>query len=127
MSASSTETISITVPNTPGTYYYGACVDLVMSETETNDNCSSAVAVVVSAPPPDPELVVTSMSASHSNLAPSEMLTLTATVRNTGAEASPATTLRWYRSTDSTIDTNDSARSKQCRKYPSRRGDSHDF
>ena len=98
---------TITVPDIPGTYYYGACVDLVMSETETNDNCSSAVAIVVSEPSSNPELVVTSMSASHTNIAPSEMLTLTATIRNTGTRSSPATTLRWYRSTDSTITTND--------------------
>ena len=99
----STETISITVTNAPGTYYYGACIDSVRGESDPNDNCSSAVRVVITAP----ELIVTNMMVSRTNVAPSAMITLTATVSNTGARSSDASTLRWYRSTDSTIDTND--------------------
>ena len=38
---------------TPGTYWYGACVDTVAGETVTNNQCSSAVQVVVSLPPSD--------------------------------------------------------------------------
>ena len=95
----------ITVPNAVGTYYYGACVDPVTNESDPSNNCSSALRVVVSTPP-DPELVVTNMMASKTIVAPSNTITLTATVWNTGGP-STATTLRWYRSTDSTITTAD--------------------
>ena len=43
------ESIDLTAPDTPGTYYYGACVDSVSGESDTSNNCSSAVAVTVSA------------------------------------------------------------------------------
>ena len=46
------------------------------------------------------------MGVSSALVAPSAMLTLTATIRNTGG-VSPTTTLRWYRSTNGTIDIND--------------------
>ena len=100
---SSNVSISIAVTNAPSTYYYYACVDSVTGETNSNDNCSSAVRVVVTAP----DLIVTNMMASRTNVIPSEMITLTATVRNMGTRSSATTTLRWYLSTDNTIDTND--------------------
>ena len=96
-----TVSISITVPNTVGTNYYGACVDRVMNESNPNNNCSSAVTVVVTVAP---NLIVPNMMASSTNVAPSEMITLSATVRNTGDGPSTNTTLRWYLSMDSTID-----------------------
>jgi len=37
-------------PSTPGTYYYGACVDAVTGETDTTNNCSASVPVTVSEP-----------------------------------------------------------------------------
>ena len=54
-----------------------------------------------------PDLIVSTLSVSSTSVAPSEEITLTATIRNTGSRSSTATTLRWYRSTNSTIDTND--------------------
>ena len=41
----------VTAPTTPGTYYYGVCVDSVTDESNTDNNCSSAVSVTVTAPP----------------------------------------------------------------------------
>ena len=38
----------VITPNTPGTYYYGACVDRVDSEYSTSNNCSLGVEVTVS-------------------------------------------------------------------------------
>ena len=38
--------ITLTTPATPGTYYYGACVDPVPDEDDTTNNCSTAVDVV---------------------------------------------------------------------------------
>ena len=37
-------------PRTEGTYYYGACVDSVPGETNTDNNCSSGVEVTVDKP-----------------------------------------------------------------------------
>ena len=41
----------VTAPTTPGTYYYGVCVDSVTDESDTANNCSQAVSVTVTAPP----------------------------------------------------------------------------
>ena len=100
---SSTVPISIAAPKTAGTNHYGACVDSVTGESDTNNNCSSAVMITVTTSdftinisPPGSTLVATSA-----------MITLEASVRNAGESSAMATTLRWYLSTDSTIDTND--------------------
>ena len=47
-SGTSAESIRLTAPSSAGTYYYGACVDAVSSESDTANNCSSAVRVTVS-------------------------------------------------------------------------------
>ena len=41
---------NVTAPTTPGTYYYGACVDSVTDESNTDNNCSMAVNVTVTSP-----------------------------------------------------------------------------
>ena len=46
-SGSSEESISLTAPSSEGTYYYGACVESVAGESNTDNNCSSAVTVTV--------------------------------------------------------------------------------
>ena len=43
--------LRVTAPTTPGTYYYGVCVDSVTNESDTDNNCSSTVSVTVTAPP----------------------------------------------------------------------------
>ena len=60
-------------------------------------------------PPPvqKPDLVVEQPTVRKSTLAPGERFTLSATVKNQGAGRAAATTLRYYRSTDSTISTKD--------------------
>ena len=45
----SDESIDLTAPSTAGTYYYGACVDPVSGESNSQNNCSTAVRVTVSA------------------------------------------------------------------------------
>ena len=50
--ASSSESISLTLPSTAGTYYYGACVDSVSGESDTTNNCSGSVQVDVEATQP---------------------------------------------------------------------------
>ena len=83
-SATSAESIDLTASSSPGTYYYGACVDAVTGESDTSDNCSSAVTVTVTIVGPAPDLVVGSPSVSDSNPDAGASFTLSATVRNSG-------------------------------------------
>ena len=39
--------IDLTAPTSTGTYYYGACVESVSGESNTDNNCSSAVTITV--------------------------------------------------------------------------------
>ena len=105
-SGTSDESIDLTAPSSPGTYYYGACVDDVTGESDTSNNCSSAVTIAVGVPPA-PDLVVGLPSVSNSSPLTGASFTLSATVRNQGSGPSAATTLRYYRSTDATITTGD--------------------
>ena len=56
-----------------------------------------------------PDLVVVAPTVSDSTLTPGQSFTFSATVRNRGSAPAAATTLRYYRSTDSTISTSDTA------------------
>ena len=101
-SASSEESARVRAPS-GGTYYYGACIEVVSGESDTGNNCSSAVAVTVLGP----DLIVEPPSVSDSSPGPEESFTLSATVRNQGGGRSASTTLRFYQSTDQTITTGD--------------------
>ena len=102
-SGSSSQSLDVSAPSTPGTYYYGACVDAVAGESDTKDNCSPSVQIKV----PEPDLLVALPSVSNSAPAVGATFILSATVRNAGDESSAATTLRYYRSTDATITPSD--------------------
>ena len=105
-SGSGSHSVDLTAPSTPGTYYYGACVDEVSDELDTTNNCSASVQVTV--PEPDhPDLVVTSPSVSHSAPAAGAEFTLSVAVRNAGGVAAAATTVRFFQSADATITTSD--------------------
>ena len=93
-------------PNTPGTYYYGACVDSVPNEGNTDNNCSDAIAVTVYAPGP-PDLIVENPRVDKSTLDPGERFKFYATVRNQGTGDADSTTLYYNRSNDSNISEND--------------------
>ena len=112
---SSSRSVELTAPASPGAYYYGACVDPVTDESDTTNNCSTSVPVTVPetetqpGPEPEPEperhpdLVVSPPSVSDSGPAAGATFTLSATVRNDGEGAAAATTLSYYQSTDATI------------------------
>ena len=106
-SASGSESVVLSAPSTPGTYYYGACVDAVEGESDTTNNCSSASEVEVLDPQRTPNLVVVTLTVDDAAPETGATLTLSARVRNRGAGDAPATTLRYYRSTDATITTSD--------------------
>ena len=101
------EGIDLTAPSSTGAYYYGACVDAVTDESDTTNNCSASVKVDVEAPPKYPDLVVGTPAVDDATPETEASFTLSATVSNTGDGESPATTLRYYRSTDATITTSD--------------------
>ena len=105
-SGSAGQSVELTAPSTPGTYYYGACVDAVTDESNTTNNCSGSVQVTVPQPA-RPDLMVTSPSVSDSGPATGARFTLSASVRNGGNGDAPATTLRYYRSADAAITTSD--------------------
>ena len=105
---SSSQSVDLTAPSTPGAYYYGACVDAVTDESDTTNNCSASEQVTVPEPQGHPDLMVGSPSVSDNGPAAGASFTLSATVRNDGYESAAATTLRYYRSTDATITTSDS-------------------
>ena len=102
---SSGESITLTAPSDAGMYYYGACVDAVAGESDTTNNCSTGLEVQVTTPGPD--LVVDGASVDSDKPNIGTTFTLSATVRNQGADLAAATTLRYYRSTDRTISTSD--------------------
>ena len=114
-SASGAASAEVTAPSSPGTYYYGACVDAVAGESDTANNCSVARRVTVpevqdtvpASPQPTqptrPDLVVESPSVSEHRPPAGTSFRFSATVRNAGAGISAATTLRVYRSDDATV------------------------
>ena len=108
-SGTSAESVSLTAPSGAGTYYYGACVDSVTGESDATDNCSGSVAVRVEELMRHPDLEVGTPSVSDTSPSPDDAFMLSVTVRNAGDGESAATTLRYYRSTDATISTSDTA------------------
>jgi len=110
-SGSAGGSVDLTAPATPGTYYYGACVDAVTGESDTTNNCSPSVQVAVrttaNEPQGDPDLVVASPSTSAYEPMTGGPFTLSATVSNSGNGSAEATTLRYYQSADATITTAD--------------------
>ena len=102
-SETSEESARVRAPSSPGTYYYGACIESVTGESNTNNNCSSSITVTVSGS----DLIVESPAVSDSSPGLGESFTLSATVRNQGGSRSASTTLRYYLSTDQTITTDD--------------------
>ena len=87
-----------------GTYWIGACVDVVIGEPPTSNNCSSGVEVTVS---DRPDLVVIGPGVSDDMPFTDQSFTIDATVRNQGGTTTAATTLRYFGSTDATITTTD--------------------
>ncbi len=50
--------VSLRAPSSPGTYYYGACMDAVAEEYDTANNCSSSVSIMVMEPPPEGRVLI---------------------------------------------------------------------
>ena len=107
LAAAATESeTAIVNPSTAGTFYYGACV-VATGDSDTSNDCSTGVQVDVAAR--DFDLSVTAFSVSKSSIVASEAITLNATVTNdsSATASSPVAALKYYRSTDATIDATD--------------------
>ena len=98
---SSPETISVSI-GTAGTHWVGVCVDAVSGESSTSNNCSTGFQVMVTVATA-PDLVVNNIGVSNGKPETGQSFTISATARNQGDATSNSTTLRYYRSTDSTI------------------------
>ena len=99
-SGSSSQSVELTAPSSPGRYYYGACVDAVPGESDTTNNCSGARTVRVVE---GPDLVVGGPFVSNGTPEAGGTFLLVVSVRNRGDATSAATTVRHYRSTDATV------------------------
>ena len=102
----SMQNATVTAPNTPGNYWVGACTEIVANESNTQNNCSAAVQITVN-PPAMPDLIANLLTLSAVSLTPNQSFTISATVKNQGNAASGSSTLRYYRSPDSTINSSD--------------------
>ena len=102
----SDQDITIIAPTTPGTYYYGACVDSLTNESDPSNNCSDAISIVVAAGAPD--LVVESVEiVPPTFLVPEQEFRLYGTLKNQGTGESTKTTLRYYHSANDIISPKD--------------------
>ena len=103
---STTKSLELNAPSTPGRYYYNACVDGVEGESNTANNCSF-VSIGMTIRAPAPNLLVESISVSDASPETGEAFMLSATVKNGGEAESAAATLRYYRSADFRMDSSD--------------------
>ena len=96
--------VHLTAPDTPGTYYYGVCVNTVAAEADTTNNCSSATAITVKGAD---LMIFDAPQLSKNNLKSGETLSVNTRVWNRGRIPSPQTTLRYYLSTDENLSLDD--------------------
>ena len=96
--------VHLTAPDTPGTYYYGVCVNTVAAEADTTHNCSSATAITVKGAD---LMIFDAPQLSKNTLKSGETFQINTRVWNRGRIASPQTTLRYYLSTDDTLSLDD--------------------
>lgn len=103
--------VELSAPSSSGTYYYGACVHAVAGESDTANNCSAPAQVTVQAPQvksaPPPDLFVDGPRVKHATGAAGGVFELWAEIRYSGTVTALETTLRFYRSTDATIERSD--------------------
>ena len=95
---------SLSAPGTAGTYYYRACVDAVATESDTTNNCGEVVELEINANAPDFYVSVLTASGTAS---PGDSFSLEVAVWNYGSIPSDTATLRYYRSADDTIGSDD--------------------
>ena len=103
--ATKTETAT-TIPTIAGDYYYGVCV-VAAGDSNSGNDCSTGVRVRVAGQGFD--LSIAAFVVSSSSVPTNEPITFTATVGNDSSASafSSAATLKYYRSSDTTITSSD--------------------
>ena len=94
-SGTSEQSISLTAPSSPATYYYGACVDAVTDESDTTNNCSDSVPVTVSEPEESAPSVEISAEDDKEWAPVGDTVDLSARVLDDEGEEITGTTVRW--------------------------------
>ena len=97
--------VSTSVPRNTGIYYYFACVEPTLYETDTSDNCSIALPVSVTLEPfPDLRVQKPVIIAESIPIQGGEDIMIQATVENSGSAATPeSTVLTYYQSSNAVI------------------------
>ena len=112
-SGSRVASVELTAPSSPGTYYYGACVDAIDGQSGTANGCSASVRVTVREPPaptrrpPGPDLEVEDHGVGEFSPTPGGFWLVVVYLRNAGDSHASETWVRYYRSTDRTITRSD--------------------
>ena len=96
--------VHLTAPDTPGTYYYGVCVNTVAAEADTTNNCSSTTAITVKGAD---LMIFDAPQLSKNTVTSGETFQIETRVWNRGRIPSPQTTLRYYRSEDENLSLDD--------------------
>ena len=94
-SGTSEQSISLTAPSSPATYYYGACVDAVADESDATNNCSGSVTVTVSEPEESAPSVEISAEDDKEWAPVGDTVDLSARVLDDEGEEITGTTVRW--------------------------------
>jgi hypothetical protein len=94
------------VDTTPGTWWVGACADVVPGELSESNNCSGGVEIEVLSDTL-PDLVVSEVNAIPNNWNPGEFIDFFGRVSNQGTASSAATSVNFFISADSTISESD--------------------
>ena len=94
---------SLTAPDTPGTYYYGVCADVVPLESNTANNCSASTQVTVREAPPTTDIAFASVSVDPASPAAGGLFALEGVLRNAGKKTTAGFWVRFYRSDDATF------------------------
>ena len=95
----------IPIGTASGDYWVGVIADVNNTIPETQEGRNNYAHYPITIPPPD--LTVTAPSVSDTTPTTTQTITGFATINNVGGAQSAATTLRYYRSTNSTISTAD--------------------
>ena len=95
---------ALLTPGTGATYFYRACVDAVAGESDTTNNCGEVVELEVHANAPDFHVDAGTASGTAS---PGDTFSIGVLVWNLGTMPSDTATLRYYRSADDTIGSDD--------------------
>ena len=92
-------TVNINVPNVPGTYYYGACID-------GTTVCKTGPSIIVTTIP-TPSLVLENLRDLPLTAEMNVPITIKVDVRNKGTDTSGSGEVKYYQSDDSVIDSTD--------------------